>query len=325
MTQGFTIRKLRWDDIPHLVETFNRSWQVDGDIYHFNADELRDYLDSPDVNLEEDGLVAVADDGMLVGEADVEYEREVGRAWAGCSIHPDYRGRGIGTALLRATEARALELGELHTPPDVPVFIQRAAISTAAAAQNLLTEQGYERVRSFFIMNIDLDTPVELVSTHGGIELRDFDPARDLEAAYATQQEGFADHWGFTPDSLDNWREYFVNIVNFDASLWTLAWDGETPAGIAICRPFSTNEPDLGWVNILAVRPAYRKNGLGMALLRQSFARFQRKGYRRAGLGVDAASPTNAVALYERAGMHVRLRRDVFRKVLRGSAADIAV
>lgn len=325
MVQGFTLRKFSWDDIPHLVEAFNLSAKANGDIYQFTADELRSYIDSPDANPEEDGLVAVAENGQLVGEADIEFEPEIGRAWAGCFVHPDYWGRGIGTALLQATDARALERGERETPAEKPIYMQRAAISTATDAINLLTENGYERVRSFFVMEKALTEPVESPAPPAGLEFRDFDPARDLEAAYQVEQAAFADHWGFTPDALENWREYFVNIPNFDASLWTMAWHGNEPAGIAICRPFSEEEADLGWVNILAVRREYRKNGLGSALLQHSFARFQAKGYRRAGLGVDTASPTNAVALYERAGMQVRLRRDVFRKVLRGSAEDISL
>lgn len=321
---GFTIRNFSWDDVPFLVESFNRSAQADGDIYEFTAEELRSYLDSPDVNLEQDGLVAIADDGKRVAEADVEFEPEIGRGWAGCFVHPDYRGQGIGTALLRATDARALERGQRETPPEKPIYVQRAAISTATSAVNLLTENGYERVRSFFIMQIELNEPAEAPAAPAGFDFRDFDPERDLEAAYTVQQAAFADHWGFTPDSLENWREYFLGVHNFDPSLWTLAWEGDQPAGIAICRPFSEKEADLGWINIVAVRREYRKHGLGTALLHRSFERLYRKGYRRAGLGVDAASPTNAVALYERAGMYVRLRRDVFRKVLRGAAGDIA-
>jgi ribosomal protein S18 acetylase RimI-like enzyme len=39
--------------------------------------------------------------------------------------------------------------------------------------------------------------------------------------------------------------------------------------------------------------------------LRHAFAEFARRGFERVGLGVDASSPTRAVALYERAGMRV--------------------
>jgi ribosomal protein S18 acetylase RimI-like enzyme len=74
---------------------------------------------------------------------------------------------------------------------------------------------------------------------------------------------------------------------------------------------------------VLAVRRPWRKRGLGYALLKQSFALFQARGFKTAGLGVDASSLTNAVALYERAGMHVKQQRLVFRKMLRGTEEDL--
>ena len=69
-------------------------------------------------------------------------------------------------------------------------------------------------------------------------------------------------------------------------------------------------------------RRQWRKQGLGSALLTHSFALFQERGYIRAGLGVDASSLTNAVALYERAGMHVHSRYLLYRKMLRGDAPE---
>ena len=53
------------------------------------------------------------------------------------------------------------------------------------------------------------------------------------------------------------------------------------------------------------MRRAWRKQGLGEALLLHSFATFRKRGYTRATLGVDASSPTGATRLYERAGMRV--------------------
>jgi ribosomal protein S18 acetylase RimI-like enzyme len=54
-----------------------------------------------------------------------------------------------------------------------------------------------------------------------------------------------------------------------------------------------------------------------MALLRHSFAEFYKRGWRTAGLDVDASSLTGALKLYERAGMHVARRFDRFEKELR--------
>jgi ribosomal protein S18 acetylase RimI-like enzyme len=72
----------------------------------------------------------------------------------------------------------------------------------------------------------------------------------------------------------------------------------------------------MAWVSLLGVRRAWRRRGLGAALLKLSFARFRERGYKVAGLMVDSSNESNAVALYERVGMHVHNCRLVYRKTL---------
>ena len=73
----------------------------------------------------------------------------------------------------------------------------------------------------------------------------------------------------------------------------------------------------LGWINLLAVRPGWRRRGLGEALLRESFREFFRRGEHTVALGVDSQNPTGATRLYERVGMRVLWEAVVYRKELR--------
>ena len=102
-----------------------------------------------------------------------------------------------------------------------------------------------------------------------------------------------------------------------------MAYDEEMNeiAGFCINRPFGESDPSLAWVGTLAVRRPWRKRGLGTALLLNSLAVFQQRGYTGAGLGVDASSLTNAVALYQHAGMHVHNETLDFEKTLRGAVS----
>jgi ribosomal protein S18 acetylase RimI-like enzyme len=61
---------------------------------------------------------------------------------------------------------------------------------------------------------------------------------------------------------------------------------------------------------------------LGGLLLRTAFHEFQQRGFEHVGLGVDAENTTNAVALYENAGMHVHRLIIAYRKMLRGNPED---
>ena len=71
-----------------------------------------------------------------------------------------------------------------------------------------------------------------------------------------------------------------------------------------------------GYVGAIGVRPAWRGQGLGKALLQRTFAEFRRRGTTRVTLDVDSQNATGAVALYERVGMHVDTCGVAFEKTL---------
>ncbi len=72
----------------------------------------------------------------------------------------------------------------------------------------------------------------------------------------------------------------------------------------------------MGWIATVAVRPDWRKRGLGLAMLYESFRRFRDLGETIVGLGVDAQNPTGATRLYERAGMRRAWAAAVYEKEL---------
>ena len=64
----------------------------------------------------------------------------------------------------------------------------------------------------------------------------------------------------------------------------------------------------------LAVLASHRGRGIGAALLRRSFASFAARGLHRVRLNVDAENATGATALYERVGMRVVNRWDLWER-----------
>jgi GNAT superfamily N-acetyltransferase len=123
------------------------------------------------------------------------------------------------------------------------------------------------------------------------------------------------DEWTFRPESLEAWRRRKLEDPRFDASVWAVAREGGEVCGVALS---TVGQFDMGFVNALAVRPAWRRRGLGLALLQQAFTWFWERGERRVGLGVDTENTTDALRLYERAGMRAVWQADVHEKVLRG-------
>lgn len=321
LLENLTIRHYQPGDLPAICDVYNAAWIAAGDDRRVSPDEMRMFLEAPDFDAANDTFI-VERDGKMVAYGDLELSTATGRGWSEGAVLPNYAGQGIGSQLIRLSEARALARAEAEMPPDRPLFIQRFSIDRNAAALRLFEKHGYGYVRTFYRMMIDLDRPMEVPPLPDGITVRPFDPARDARVVYETHQEAFADHWGFEPNSYEEWAHYILNRPDNGASMWLLAYEGDQIAGVCINRPYGDEDPHMAWVGNLAVRRPWRKRGLGSALLKRSFALFQQRGYLRAGLGVDAASLTNAVALYERAGMRVTMRTLAYRKYLRGTAPD---
>ncbi|MBK8027269.1 MAG: GNAT family N-acetyltransferase [Chloroflexi bacterium] len=115
----------------------------------------------------------------------------------------------------------------------------------------------------------------------------------------------------------DEWVHYVYDRPGEDYALWILAFDDQGLAGYSINRQLRPDDPTFAWIGTLGVLARARRRGLGDALLRTSFARFHERGYTRAGLGVDAENTTNALALYERAGMYAHRTTLSYLKELR--------
>lgn len=313
------IRHFQWEDIPAMVELSNFSQEADGLDGRVSVAEMENEFRSPIYTPEEDYLVIYNPEGNLIAYGCAEKSDIPYRAWGQAVVHPDYRGQGIGTQLLRTTDANFLKRVEDIIDPETPIFVQRWTVEAKKDAIAVIEKEGYKEVRTFFRMLIDLNTPLAPVTMPEGFEIRPFNPETDTYQVYQAQQEAFRDHWGHIEDQpFEDWKLRLTE-PEFDASMWYIAYEGDEIAGVSLCGVWGEDIPDLAWVGSLGVRRAYRKRGLASALLRHSFYQFQQRGFKKAGLGVDAASPTGAVGLYERAGMYVYKRSFVYRKVLRGN------
>jgi mycothiol synthase len=286
---------------------------TDRDVYggsDWTAAELREEWDT--IDLERDAWL-VELEGRLAGVMHLCELR--GSAFISDGyVHPELRGRGVGSMLIDLVEARARErVGE--APAASRVALHNSHLVGDAAAPLLLEAKGFVPVRSFFRMVADLEQADPLPDWPPGVEVRPFDVAAHGRLLHAADEEAFVDEWGHTPMPYETWTTRVLLKPQFDPSLFVVAWAGDAVAG------FSFNYPkrmgDWGWIGVLGVAPAWRRRGLGLALLRESFRRFRATGETVAALGVDSQNPTGATRLYERAGMRVLWRADVWAKELR--------
>ena len=272
--------------------------------------ELREEWEGLD--LDRDAWLAV-EEGSIAGVMH-RYDLRGGRVLADGYVHPELTGRGAGALLLAAVEERARELAR-DLPAGEPVVVETSHLVGDPRAPKLLGCRGYEPVRTFFRMVARLEREPDVPQWPEGTEVRPLDPVRDGPQLQAALDEAFADEWGYARRPYDAWFEAHLGRPGFDPSLCPVVWAGDRLVAAALNHPKRMG--DWGWVGTLGVLPAWRRRGLGAALLQESFRRFHERGERLVALGVDARNPTGATRLYERAGMRVLWRADVWRKEIR--------
>jgi mycothiol synthase len=249
--------------------------------------------------LEKDAWVVETSDGRIVGYEEF-FNRHAHASLNGDGyVHPDFMGRGIGTAMLHTLDKRAHEEMKL-AEPSLRVFIRNHMAIGDKAGRAMHENEGYKAIRFSWRMEINLEEPAP-PAWPAGIELRPFDLNEHNRTVFEADEEAFRDHWGHTPGNYERWQHHMIGSEKFDPSLWFIAWDGDQIAGYSLCR----FRMGIGWVGSLGVRQPWRKKGLGLALLLYSFGEFYKRGMKTVGLIVDAANPTGATRLYQKAGMRV--------------------
>jgi mycothiol synthase len=220
-------------------------------------------------------------------------------------VHPDALGRGIGKLIATGLEADAARGGAGR--------IQNAVLEADSAARRLLESLGYAAVRVDRELRIELEAPPPAPEWPDGLRVVPFDPERDALEFYAAHQEAFADHWDYTPRDFESWSKGNLGSERFDPTLWCVVRAGTEIAAGTICTGDTYGG---GWVHALFTRRPWRRQGVGAALLGDSFGRFWERGEYSVGLGADASSDTGAFRLYERAGMAAALGWVVYEKEL---------
>jgi mycothiol synthase len=242
----------------------------------------------------------VADEsGRLVG---VGYLRRRGSYYvADYFVRPDSRGLGVGSLLLDWGESISAAAGLSS--------VRAAATARDAGGKALLESRGYRYIRSFYRMVIDLDEQPPPPGWPEGFTVA-LEPGEE-RLLYETLEEAFEDHWGHETRTFEAWIAQ--NGPLSERLCYVVRTDDGTAAAAQICdeERFGT-----AWVAIIGVRAAFRRRGLGEALLRQAFHDLYARGRPRIALGVDAENTTGATRLYERVGMRVVLRDDTYEKLL---------
>jgi len=229
-------------------------------------------------------------------------------------VHPDWRRRGLGRALLAHGQRHAR-----HTVPEeargLPGAWQAEASAEETGAVALFRTCGYVLFRFAYDMTRDLAQPIPTLPLPPGIEVR---PARPehYRAIWEAEREAFSGNWGYTPWPEENYQR-FLAYSHYDPTLWRIAWEGDQVVGMVLS--FINAEENAafgrlrGYTEDIAVRQPWRRKGIASALLADSLRALRDRGLAEAALGVDAEHPS-ALALYAGLGFETRSEWITFRR-----------
>jgi mycothiol synthase len=225
----------------------------------------------------------VEEDGAAIGYALLD-----DRGAALVTVPPANEGRGVGTLMREAAEARAIERGEALVRQYVPIVNE--------AARTHLLAAGYWPAFSYFRMRMDLagvpDPPAD-------VPVRAFGRGTDDGPVHALVEEAMAGVPGNEPRSLESWQLAKVEREGWDPSLWLLHENADGLAGVVLCERW---EDGVGYVDYLAVASRARGRGLGRAMLLHGLAALRAAGLGVAELSVQGEN-ASATRLYESVGM----------------------
>lgn len=234
-----------------------------------------------------------------------------------CKVVPEWRGRGVGTAMLAWAQAHLADRAATHDSA-VPKVFRTDVDEGSPGGAALLEGDGYIAIQHgarLLRPNLD-DIPEKELPE--GLEIRPVTEDQ-LRTIYEADIEAFRDHWGFTEPTEKDWQA-FLDFPYRDESLWKVAWDGDRVAGQV--RSF-INEVEnreigrkRGWTEFISTAREWRGKGVATALICAGLRELAARGMEEACLGVHVENPHGAYRLYQSLGFEVVSFGTIYEKPL---------
>ena len=311
----FVIRPFVEPDFEEALRAMQAAEVADSTPERTTAADLRFHL-ADSVRRPEDQFVAVMPGAGVVAFA-LAMQRDGSEGYfylTDGAVHPAWRRRGIGRALLQQHWQR---VQAVSAGLNRPVIMAGRAFPTQTGVEALFSGFDMTPLRYFFEMRRSLAEPLPALELPAHLTLRTWSERRADEAIWRALNEAFADHWNHAEMPFAEFmHRQAQGRANADASF--VVWDGDEVAGVAI----NDMGPDAaarrgnqhGWISMLSVRRPWRQQGLGRGLLIASLQAGAALGHPGLGLHVDAANLTGAVRLYEGVGFRVTATRAMYHR-----------
>jgi len=214
---------------------------------------------------------------------------EVSGTWHGdAAVHPDYRGRGIGTRIAQWMQETAKARGSAIIGMPVP---------QGSPGDRLLESLGYFVRWTSWVLELPVGADIPHREPPAGYTVREARP-EEYEACWTVTEDAFLEWSERERDSFDDWAANVSKRPGFEPWNLRVAVDA---AGEVVGTAVVHKNDDYGFVDKLATRKDQRGKGLAQCLLIDAFEVAREHGCTRSELSTD--SRTGALTLYEKVGM----------------------
>ncbi|OYD60878.1 GNAT family N-acetyltransferase [Rhodococcus sp. OK302] len=299
------------NDIPALFDLMRSAGAVDHPRTLVMMDEIEEKFADDDFDPTVDSVIAFDPSGRAVAFATATLlSSQETIVWVSLhgAVHPDRRGEGIGSALIRWQEGRGLQ----HLAGSdklLPGWLSSDAQENATATVRLLHRNGYESLRWWYELERDLADPIPHISHDPDVRIVPYGPEWS-EPTRLAHNDAFRDHWGSQPVSRADWEAGDrLSASRPDLSFLAVARADHGQDRVVAYVLSEANEEEwqihgypFGYIYAVGVVRQWRGRNLARALLTHAMRAYKDKGLERATLEVDSESPTGAVSLYEGLG-----------------------
>jgi len=171
---------------------------------------------------------------------------------------------------------------------------------------------GFTRIQTSYAMK-KLGLPKEYPTLPVGISMRTLSSDFDWEVVHEIQHDAFANHFGFVPRTLQNFKDFRFDSESYDPhGIHILSLNGEDVGYVEVNDEIA--HINQGYIHTIGVRHSHQKTGLGKLLLQWAFSYCASKGFEAVELYVDIANKSGALKFYENAGMVAQSSYSTFEK-----------
>ena len=291
----YTWRSIQPTDGP-LLEKFEQACAlIDGATNLQTSDGWVALAKEPDINTRSILAVNAKNEIAIAGWYEIDERVESILAFLEGQVHPVFRGKQYGTALLDWLEENAgVAMKAVAKERDCTYRIM--FYDRAPDASILFEEKGYTLQYIEQEMERDLEKPFSVANAQSLLfESWTEENKPDFYAVYCAAFQTRTDNLM----KAEAWHHHFANpdSSDFQRTLSLLARQAHTPVAYAVIHL----DENLIWITQTGVHADYRRRGIGATILTETMKRLHKAGYQQVKLSVNVDNP-GAISLYEHLG-----------------------